>query len=345
MKKEKIVIFCDGSCSGNQLSKNRGGWGAILRYGSKEKEISGGEANTTNQRMELTACIKALEQIKVADIDIEIYSDSAYIVNCMQQKWYVKWRQNGWKTAHKEPVVNKDLWVKLLNLVEKYGVKFIKVKGHSGNELNERADRLARKGINSILGILFPIILGLSFFSFNSCSRPVDTSKHFAMLHNGREYKVLLDKPIASLRERESGLTGMSTFYIIFPIKKLNPMKNQGFELSFDAASIKIGQEMVSKAGDKKFNLRLRYYPLMGHNFNEGQMLTYSSGYGEGNLKVRFDILETRMGGRVKGIILHSTLFGFYESHENLTTFKPKHPKKLEIFNFPFDTVFGSSLY
>ncbi|MFV1951475.1 MAG: ribonuclease HI [Nitrospinota bacterium] len=146
----KIIIYCDGACSGNQFDHNKGGWGAVLKYKDKVKEICGGERNTTSQRMELTACIKALEQIKVKDIDIEIYSDSAYLINCMQKKWYEKWRKNGWKTYKKEPVENKDLWISLLDLIIKYNVNFNKVSGHSGIELNELADRLAKKGISKL---------------------------------------------------------------------------------------------------------------------------------------------------------------------------------------------------
>jgi ribonuclease HI len=145
--KEKIIIYCDGACSGNQFKKNKGGWGAILIFKKRGKEICGGEVNTTNQRMELTACIKALEQLKTDEHKVEIYSDSAYLINCMHKKWYVNWEKNGWKNAKKDPVENRDLWEALLDLVEKYNPKFIKVEGHSGVALNEKADELARKGM------------------------------------------------------------------------------------------------------------------------------------------------------------------------------------------------------
>ncbi len=143
-----VQIYCDGACSGNQYSCNRGGWGAVLLYEGKTREIYGGEKNTTNQRMELTACIRALEQIKTRDIEIDVYTDSAYLVNCMHQKWYERWQRNGWKNAKKEPVENKDLWLRLLELTGQYRVRFHKVKGHSGVELNELADGLARRGIS-----------------------------------------------------------------------------------------------------------------------------------------------------------------------------------------------------
>ena len=149
-KRGKIIIYCDGACAGNQLFNNMGGWGAILIYKDNTKEICGGECNTTNQRMELTACIKALKQLKRKDIPIEIYSDSAYLVNCMQQKWYARWRKNGWKNIKKKLVDNKDLWEHLLALLEKHNVSFHKVTGHQGVELNERADYLARKGIKDL---------------------------------------------------------------------------------------------------------------------------------------------------------------------------------------------------
>ena len=148
MADEKIIIYCDGACSNNQQRENLGGWGAILSFdGSKTKEIHGGEQNTTNNRMELTACIRALEAVKRKDLHVEVYSDSAYMVNCINQKWYKKWQLNGWKTSKKEPVENKDLWLRLLKLLDGLQVSFKKVKGHANIELNERADFLAKKWI------------------------------------------------------------------------------------------------------------------------------------------------------------------------------------------------------
>ena len=143
-----VTIYCDGACSGNQYANNRGGWGAVLTYGVKTKEIYGGQRNTTNQRMELTACIRALEQIKSPGYEIDVYTDSAYLVNCIHQKWYERWQRNGWKNARKEPVENQDLWMRLLELLKTNKIRFHKVKGHSGVELNELADELARRGIS-----------------------------------------------------------------------------------------------------------------------------------------------------------------------------------------------------
>ncbi|MEN8153367.1 MAG: ribonuclease HI [Acidobacteriota bacterium] len=149
---EKIIeIYTDGACSGNQFKENSGGWGAVLLWGPRRKEIYGGEENTTNNRMELTACIKALDAVKQKDFKIIIYSDSSYIVNCFNNRWYVKWEKNGWKNSRKEPVENKDLWIKLLKQFREFDVKFVKVKGHSGIELNEEADRLANKGMNEFV--------------------------------------------------------------------------------------------------------------------------------------------------------------------------------------------------
>jgi ribonuclease HI len=145
--KESIIIYCDGACSGNQSKKNVGGWGVVLKYRQHVKELFGGERNTSNQRMELTACIRALEEIKSKDKPIEIYSDSAYLVNCMHQQWYVRWERNGWKNVKKQPVENRDLWVRLLELLDEHDVKFKKVQGHAGVKLNEQADELARRGI------------------------------------------------------------------------------------------------------------------------------------------------------------------------------------------------------
>ena len=150
VKKEKIIIYCDGGCSGNQYDHNKGGWGAVLKYKDRVKEIYGGEKNTTNQKMELTAAIRALEEIKSNGIEIEVHSDSAYLVNCMTQRWHAKWQRNGWINSKKEPVANKELWMRLLELTKKYKVHFHKVAGHSGVELNELADQLANKGIEEL---------------------------------------------------------------------------------------------------------------------------------------------------------------------------------------------------
>ncbi len=141
---KRITIYTDGACSGNP---GPGGWGAVMLYKDHKKELSGQEDATTNQRMELKAVIEALKALKVEGWDIEIYSDSAYIVNAFEQNWIGKWMRNGWKTSKKEPVANQDLWEELIALCRKNHVVIKKVKGHSGDEYNERCDQLARKAI------------------------------------------------------------------------------------------------------------------------------------------------------------------------------------------------------
>lgn len=134
-----VMIYTDGACSGNP---GPGGWGAILMFGEHKKEMSGGEKNTTNNRMELTAAIEAMKALK-EPCKVKLYSDSAYLVNCFQQGWYKGWIKNGWKNSKKQPVENKDLWLELLKLMEIHKVEYIKVKGHSDNEFNNRCDELA----------------------------------------------------------------------------------------------------------------------------------------------------------------------------------------------------------
>ncbi len=142
-----VKIYTDGACSGNP---GPGGWGAVLMFADKKKEIYGGEMDTTNQRMELKAVIEALRALKVSDWDIVVYSDSAYVVNAFQQKWIDNWQKNGWKNSKKEAVANQDLWQELLLLSRKNRVRMEKVKGHAGDEWNERCDQLARQGVKEL---------------------------------------------------------------------------------------------------------------------------------------------------------------------------------------------------
>jgi ribonuclease HI len=136
---KSITIYTDGACSGNP---GPGGWAAVLIYNNHTKEISGREEHTTNNRMELTAPIKALRQLK-EPCHVHLYSDSAYLVNAFQKKWLDKWRRNGWLTSGKKPVENKDLWEELIELAKTHRVEWHKVEGHSGDRLNERCDELA----------------------------------------------------------------------------------------------------------------------------------------------------------------------------------------------------------
>ena len=143
---DKVTIYTDGACSGNP---GPGGWGTILIYKDVKKEISGGSPNTTNNIMEITAVIEGLKKLK-RPCEVEIYSDSAYVVNAFLEGWIYNWQKNNWKTSNKQPVKNKELWEELYNLTKEHKVQFIKVKGHSDNELNNRCDELAREETEKI---------------------------------------------------------------------------------------------------------------------------------------------------------------------------------------------------
>lgn len=149
---DTVTIYCDGACSGNQFRGNKGGWGAVLLYRDASKELRGGEKDTSNQRMELMGCIEALACLKGEGLNVVVYSDSAYLVNGMQQRWYERWEKNGWLNYHRKPVENRDLWERLLEFVRRHHVTFRKVAGHSGVEHNERADQLARQAIVELKG-------------------------------------------------------------------------------------------------------------------------------------------------------------------------------------------------
>lgn len=132
-----------------QETLDHGGWGAILMCDNAKKEISGGKKDTTNNIMEITAVIEGLKLLKYP-CEVEIYSDSAYVVNAYNQKWIEGWKKNGWKNSSKEEVKNRELWEELDSLVNTHNVTFIKVKGHSDNELNNRCDELARNAIKGV---------------------------------------------------------------------------------------------------------------------------------------------------------------------------------------------------
>lgn len=140
-----VEIYTDGACSGNP---GAGGWGAILRYGTVEKELSGGESETTNNRMELTAVIEALKALK-KPCNIVLYTDSRYVMDGVNE-WMPNWKVNGWRTSNKKtPVKNIDLWQTLESLLEKHKIKWVWVKGHNGHLENERVDKLAREQAKS----------------------------------------------------------------------------------------------------------------------------------------------------------------------------------------------------
>ncbi len=136
---KKVEIFTDGACSGNP---GPGGWGAILRYNGTEKELSGGENNTTNNRMELTAVISALKALKMP-CEVTVTTDSKYVFDSITKGWVYSWQKNGWRKADKKPALNPDLWTELLKLLETHKVTFNWVKGHNEHPENERCDRLA----------------------------------------------------------------------------------------------------------------------------------------------------------------------------------------------------------
>jgi ribonuclease HI len=142
---QKVVIFTDGACSGNP---GPGGWGAVMRYGTIEKEISGAEPLTTNNRMEMMAAIQALERLN-RPVDVAIHTDSQYLRNGITT-WIHDWKKRGWKTADKKPVKNMDLWQRLETALNRHQVEWHWVRGHAGHPDNERADRLAREAIDTL---------------------------------------------------------------------------------------------------------------------------------------------------------------------------------------------------
>ena len=139
----EVEIYTDGACRGNP---GAGGWGAVLQFGRREKELYGGEADTTNNRMELTAAIRALAALK-RPCRVTLYTDSTYVRNGILQ-WLARWQRSNWKTANRRPVKNKDLWQALAKLNEFHEIDWRWVKGHAGNPGNERADELANRGLD-----------------------------------------------------------------------------------------------------------------------------------------------------------------------------------------------------
>lgn len=140
---QTVVAYTDGACSGNP---GPGGWAAIVIAHGKERELFGSEVRTTNQRMELMGVIQTLHSLGTVS-RVEIHSDSAYVINCFRERWYERWRRNGWINSQRKPVENRDLWETLIGLVEQHEVSWHKVAGHSGHPMNDRADALARSAI------------------------------------------------------------------------------------------------------------------------------------------------------------------------------------------------------
>ena len=149
MLKKHVTIYADGGCRGNGRESTVGGYGCILIYGNVIKEVKKGFIDTTNNIMELSAVIEALDLLK-EPCSVELYSDSAYVVNAFKKGWVLKWQKNGWKTSNKEPVKNMELWKKLIELTGTHDVDFNKVTGHSDNKLNNRCDFLANAAMDEI---------------------------------------------------------------------------------------------------------------------------------------------------------------------------------------------------
>jgi len=143
---KKVTIYTDGACSGNP---GPGGYGVVMIHGSHRKEISGGEAQTTNNRMEMMGVIVGLQALKTP-CEVDLYSDSRYVVDAIEKDWVTRWKQNNWMRNKKEPALNVDLWEKMLPLLVMHKVSFHWVKGHAGNPENERCDELARAAINML---------------------------------------------------------------------------------------------------------------------------------------------------------------------------------------------------
>ena len=139
-----VTIYTDGACSGNP---GPGGWAAVLRYGPHERVLTGHEAETTNNRMELTAVVEALAAL-TEPVAASVHTDSAYVANAFIEGWIEGWRRRGWQTADRKPVKNRDLWERLLALTNRHDVRFVKVKGHADDDLNNRVDRLAAAALN-----------------------------------------------------------------------------------------------------------------------------------------------------------------------------------------------------
>ena len=143
---KEVVIYTDGACSGNP---GPGGYGAVIIFNRYKKEISGGEKQTTNNRMEMMGAIAALEALK-EPCKVKLYSDSRYVVDAIDKGWVIKWQANGWRRNKKDPALNVDLWLRMLAALDKHDAKFLWLKGHSGHPENERCDSLARAAIANL---------------------------------------------------------------------------------------------------------------------------------------------------------------------------------------------------
>ncbi len=147
---KQVTIYTDGACRGNGKESSIGAYGIVMMFNNRKKEVKKAFPNTTNNIMEMSAVIVALSLLK-EPCAVKLYSDSAYVVNAINQRWIANWQRNGWKNASKEPVKNKELWLQLVELLKIHQVEFIKVKGHSDNEYNNRCDELANLAMDEYL--------------------------------------------------------------------------------------------------------------------------------------------------------------------------------------------------
>lgn len=162
-----VNIYTDGACSGNQNENNIGGWGCILEYGEAQKELHGGLVNTTNNVMELSALIAGLSALKEKGLNIRVFADSSYLINCFKEEWYVKWQQNGWKTSGKKDVENRELWEKLIELMDGQKLSFFLIKGHlnlkaAQTKLDAEYERFTKHNGNSFSYDDFMKIAGMN---------------------------------------------------------------------------------------------------------------------------------------------------------------------------------------
>jgi ribonuclease HI len=153
---KNVIIYTDGACRGNGKENTIGAFGIVFMYNEIQKEVKQAFRNTTNNIMELSAVIQALSMLK-EPCSVKLHSDSAYVINAINQKWINNWQRNGWKSSNKEPVKNRELWEKLIELIKYHKVEFIKVKGHSDNPYNNRCDKLANEAMDELLNSNFNV--------------------------------------------------------------------------------------------------------------------------------------------------------------------------------------------
>lgn len=153
---KNVIIYTDGACRGNGKENTIGAFGIVFMYNEVQKEVKQAFRNTTNNIMELSAVIQALSMLK-EPCSVKLHSDSAYVINAINQKWIDNWQRNGWKSSNKEPVKNRELWEKLIELIKYHKVEFIKVKGHSDNPYNNRCDKLANEAMDELLNSNFNV--------------------------------------------------------------------------------------------------------------------------------------------------------------------------------------------